>query len=265
MPITEPDWPAGLPASVSATELAGGLICATTRERLADGRDVVVKRCPYQAELEAEGLRALAAAGAPVPAVLGVAGGVLVLEDLRGTPDWAGLGRAIARLHRSTGERYGWHRDNPAGLFDQANTWCDDWPTFFVRQRILAHLADPAVPAGMADRLRRACAGPLPELLPEHPPASLTHGDLWVGNVVDGRWLLDPAVCYADRELDLACLEMGGFPNAVVQAYRQEYPPAEGYDGRRPALQLHKMLVGLRHFGPARLPRIEAVLAHYGW
>jgi fructosamine-3-kinase len=53
-------------------------------------------------------------------------------------------------VHRATAGRFGWHRDNPAGLFDQHNDWCDDWPTFFVRHRILAHLADPAVPAGIA-------------------------------------------------------------------------------------------------------------------
>jgi hypothetical protein len=41
---------------------------------------VVVKRCPYPAEVEADGLRALAGTGAPVPAVLGVGDHVLVLE-----------------------------------------------------------------------------------------------------------------------------------------------------------------------------------------
>jgi RIO-like serine/threonine protein kinase len=55
--------------------------------RLADGREVVVKRCPYAVEVEADGLAALDAAGAPVPAVLGVAGHVLALERVDGPPD----------------------------------------------------------------------------------------------------------------------------------------------------------------------------------
>jgi fructosamine-3-kinase len=259
------DWPPDLPHSVDSALLKGGMICRTTRELLVDGRQVVVKRCPYPAEVEAEGLLALAAAGAPVPAVLGAAARVLVLEYVSGPPAWADLGRAMARVHRSTSERYGWHRDNPAGRFDQRNAWCDDWPTFFVQRRILAHLDDPEVPTSMADRLRRACAGPLPELLPAHPPASLTHGDLWFGNVVDGHWMVDPAVCFADRELDLAFMQTGGLPDELFDAYQQEWPFEPGYERRRPALQLHKLLVGLRHFGPARLPRIEAVLEHYGW
>jgi len=269
------DWPDGLPHSVGSVLLKGGMICTTTRERLVDGRDVVVKRCPYPAEIEAEGLSALAAAGAPIPTVLGTAGHTLVLEYVDGPPDWAALGRAMAHAHQAaprqaapttrSADRYGWHRDNPAGRFDQQNGWTDDWPTFFVQHRILAHLADPAVPAAIVDRLRKAAAGPLPDLLPTRPQVSLTHGDLWLGNVVAGRWVVDPAVCYADRELDLAFMQTGGLPDELFDAYQREWPFELGYEQRRPALQLHKHLVGLRHFGPARLPRIVAVLDHYGW
>lgn len=266
-------WPADLPESIDSVLLKGGLICTTTKDRLADGTEVVVKQCPYPAEVEAEGLLALAAAGAPTPAVLGTAGNTLVLEYVDGPPDWPALGRAMARVHQaapadlagSAAGRYGWHRDNPAGRFDQKNSWTDDWPTFFVRYRILDHLDDPEVPADIAARLRRACAGPLPDLLPAAPQVSLTHGDLWFGNVVAGRWVVDPAVCYADRELDLAFMQTGGLPAELFDAYQREWPFEPGYLRRRPALQLHKLLVGLRHFGPARLPRIVAVLDHYGW
>ena len=65
------DWPVGLPALARAAPLSGGMICTALDGRLADGRRVVVKRCPYRVDVEAEGLRALAAAGAPVPAVVG--------------------------------------------------------------------------------------------------------------------------------------------------------------------------------------------------
>ena len=82
-------------------------------------------------------------------------------------PDWAGLGRAVARLHRTTGPRFGWHRDNSGGRIAQHNGWHDDWPTFFVENRVRVHLADPAVPDALRRRLERACAGPLPELLPD--------------------------------------------------------------------------------------------------
>ena len=261
------DWPSGLAPLVVIEPLKGGFICRTLQGRLADGREVVVKRCPYPAEVEADGLAALAAAGVPVPAVLGVAGQALVLERVGGPSDWAGLGRAIAHLHRTTGDRFGWHRDNFQGLTTQANGWSDDWPSFYVERRVRPHLADPRVPAPLRRRIERACEGPLPALLRPRPPASLTHGDLWVGNVIEGRWLVDPAVSFADRELELAYMQLSdSLPAELWDAYAGEWPPDPGYERRRPALWLHKFLNNIRHFGPDRyVPRIEAVLDGYGW
>jgi fructosamine-3-kinase len=261
------DWPPGLAPLTWSHPLTGGYICDTLRGRLADGREVVVKRCPYPAEVEADGLRALAAAGAPVPAVLGVASHVLVLEQVGGPPDWPALGRAIARLHRTTAARFGWHRDNFQGMTRQDNGWTDDWPTFYVERRVRVHLADPKVPEQLRRRIERACDGRLPALLRPRPPASLTHGDLWAANVVAGRWLVDPAVSFADRELELAYMQLSdSLPAELFEAYHDEWPPDPGYDERRPALQLHKFLNNIRHFGPDRyLPRIQAVLDGYGW
>jgi fructosamine-3-kinase len=260
-------WPPGLAPLVSTEPLKGGFICSTVRGRLADGREVVVKRCPYPAEVEADGLRALGAAGVPVPAVLGVGSQVLVLERVGGPPDWAGLGRAIAGLHRTTGDRFGWHRDNFQGITVQPNGWYEDWPSFYVERRVRPHLADARVPGPLRRRVERACEGPLPALLRPRPPASLTHGDLWVGNVIEGRWLVDPAVSFADRELELAYMQLSdSLPAEFWDAYMAEWPPDPGYERRRPALQLHKFLNNIRHFGPDRyVPRIEAVLDTYGW
>ena len=149
-----------------------------------------MKQCPYEAAVEVDGLAALATAGVPVPDVLGVAGGTLVLRLVQGPPDWPMLGTAIARMHRHTDRRYGWHRDNRAGRFVQPNSWTEEWPTFFVENRVRPHLADPSVPAAFRLRLERACDGPIRAMLPEDPLASLTHGDLWQG-IVDGRWVID--------------------------------------------------------------------------
>ena len=261
------DWPLGLAPLTSTRPLKGGFICSTVRGRLADGRKVVVKRCPYPAEVEADGLQALAAAGAPVPAVLGVANHVLVLEQVGGPPDWPALGRAIARMHRTTGNRFGWHRDNFQGMTRQHNAWSDDWPIFYVERRLRVHLADPKVPEPLRRRVERACDGPLPALLRPRPLASLTHGDLWAANVVEGRWLVDPAVSFADRELELAYMQLSNsLPPELFEAYADEWAPDPSYEQRRPALQLHKFLNNVRHFGPERyVPRIESVLDIYGW
>lgn len=241
-------------------------MCSTSRGQLADGRQVFVKRCPYPADAEADGLHALAAAGIPAPAVLGVAGRTLVLEYVSGQPAWAELGQAVARMHRTVGPRYGWHRDNRAGRFVQPNGWLDNWPTFYASRRIRPHLDDPAVPPPLRQRLEKAAAGPLLAVLPDHPTPSLTHGDLWIGNVVDGRWLVDPEVCFADRELDLAYMETSGhFPAEFWTSYYAQFPVDPTYADRRPALQLHHLLLQVRHFGDRCLAGVEAALAAYGW
>jgi fructosamine-3-kinase len=85
--------------------------------------------------------------------------------------------------------------------------------------------------------------------------------------VVEGRWLVDPAVSFADRELELAYMQLCNSLQAeLLDAYLEAWPPDPGYEQRRPALQLHKFLNNIRHFGPDRyVPRIEAVLDTYGW
>lgn len=76
--------PGGLPQVERWRALSGGSIAAVWHAQLADGHEVVVKDGSTAADLEAEGLRALAAAGAPVPEVLAADGTVLVLEYLTG-------------------------------------------------------------------------------------------------------------------------------------------------------------------------------------
>jgi fructosamine-3-kinase len=262
-----PSWPEDVPPLVTEAPLAGGWVCDTRRGRLADGRAVVVKRSPYPADAEADGLRALAAAGVPVPDVIGWAGRILVLEFVSGRPDWLALGRRVARMHATCGPAFGWHRDNRAGRFVQENGWLDHWGAFYAERRVRTHLADPGVPEDLRRRLHRACDGPLQALLPAHPRPALTHGDLHAGNVVDGRWLVDPEVSYADRELDVAFMQMSdSLPPSFWTAYEAELPFERGYERRRPALQLHHLLLQVRHFDPARFrPGIETVLDHYGW
>jgi fructosamine-3-kinase len=262
------DWPVGLPAVTSVVRLTGGWIGKTWRATLADGREVVVKQCPYPAEVEADGYAALSAAGVPVPGVLGCVRSTLVMRFVRGDADWPALGSAIARMHRHTDQRYGWHRDNRAGRFAQHNSWADDWPTFFVENRVRPHLADPSVPATFRKRIERACDGPIQSMLPEHPVASLTHGDLWRGNIVDGRWVIDPEVSFADRELDLAYMLMSveyPLPDEFWDAYRGVWQIPSDFEPRRRVLGLHHRLLQVRHFGASQLATLDADLRTLGW
>jgi fructosamine-3-kinase len=254
-PVPSP-WPAHLPAPRRASRLHGGDISDVVRVELGDGTTVVAKTTSYDADLEAEGLRALADAGAPVPEVLAVEPRLLVLAHVSGRADWAGLGAALARAHGHRVDRFGWHRDNVIGPLPQDNTWTRSWPGFYVERRLAPYLDD--LPTATAARLERAMSGPLPEVLDHDAVPSLVHGDLWTGNVVDGAWLVDPAVHHADRELDLAMLALfGDVPAAFHRAYAEAWPLDPGWEARRPALQLAPLLVHVRLFGGGYVAGVE--------
>ena len=132
-------------------------------------------------------------------------------------------------------------------------------------QRLLPFADD--LPPELATRLRRACEGPLPELVGAHDPApGLVHGDLWSGNVVAGRVLVDPAVCFADPELDRAFSEVfGGLPERMWAAHDEVAPPAPGWQDRLAALQLFHLLVHVRLFGGHYVSMVADRLDAYGW
>ncbi|MCK0118181.1 aminoglycoside phosphotransferase family protein [Isoptericola sp. S6320L] len=192
--------------------LAGGLFATVLRVGLADGRYVVVKvtgadttrLLRYEHGIsgtEAAVYRLAHRAGLPVPAVLHVDasrehvdGDVVVTEHLAGVL-WNGadlddgaaravrrsLGAVMARLHRITGDRFGY----PAPSADLSR---ETWPEAFgaMVEAVLADADrwDVPLPHG---RLRAAVrAGH--EVLAAVATPRLVHADLWPGNV-----LLDPA------------------------------------------------------------------------
>ena len=228
---------------------------------------MAIKHTAYDARLEADGLQRLAQAGAPVPEVLGVDQDELVMEWVSGPSDWEALGSALASLHRTTADAFGYDFDNVIGSLPQSNPWTQSWGEFFAQNRVQVHLNDPAVPAPLRHRLEAASGGLLPALLDEHLPVpSLIHGDLWSGNIVDGSFLIDPAVSFSDREVELAFMAVfGGLPQAMWNGYLDVWPLADGWERRRPALQLHHLLVHVRIFGGGYIRMVEDRLDRLGW
>ncbi len=60
------------------------------------------------------------------------------------------------------------------------------------------------------------------------------HGDLWSGNYLIGQngetVLIDPAVYYGNREVELAFTKLfGGFSTAFYEGYQQAFPLAEDF------------------------------------
>jgi len=223
---------------------------------------------------ETDGLEALAAAGARVPAPLchGETGteAFLVLEhlDLRGKGDYAALGRELARLHSSHGEDYGWHRNNYIGKTPQLNRRSHSWGEFWSQSRMAPQL-ELARENGLGGSLIRKgeqLAASLPKLLAGHAPAaSLLHGDLWSGNtgfLADGTPVLfDPAVYLGDREADLAMTELfGGYPEVFYSAYGEAAPLDEGYSLRKTLYNLYHVLNHANLFGGGYAAQAERMM-----
>lgn len=172
----------------------------------------------------------------------------LEMEWVGGSPDWERLGVALAGVHRHRAEKFGYHLDNVIGPLRQANPWTADWGEFFVEHRVRPYLDD--LPDVLGRRIDRLCESRIPKLLDHDPVPSLIHGDLWAGNIVDGAYLIDPAVSYSDRELELAFMaQFGGIPDAMWHGYQQAWPLDPGWEQRRPLLQLYHLLVHVRLFG----------------
>lgn len=246
--------------------LSGGDLSEIVQIVLTDGRAAVVKSGPAP-RTEAAMLAAIAAAGAPVPAVLAVDDGALVLARLPDTGRVAGaqtdLGRVLRRLHACRGPQYGWTENYAFGAVTIDNAWAEDWPAFWGERRLLA--CAPHVPVALAKRLERL-AGRLGDFLPSRPPPSLLHGDLWSGNVLtDGArisGLIDPACSYGDGEVDLAMLNLFGQTDAAFDAAYGPLPA--GWRPRRAIYALWPALVHLRLFGADYRVLVEGLLAHVG-
>lgn len=268
---------------VEASLLAGGSINRVYRVRLSGGRELVFKWHPSPPrgffEAERDGLKALHAVGVlRVPRVYAAGPRGIVMEWLPPAP--AGedrrqaevLGRGLAQQHRKTAALYGWEKDNYIGLLPQYNRQNRRWVDFFRECRLRPQLK-LAQTRGRLNPQRRRWAERVLERLEEWideeaVSPSLLHGDLWGGNwmaTVDGPALIDPAVCYGDREMDLAMAELfGGFPRAFFDAYREAYPLAAGYEDRRPLYQLYYLLIHLNLFGESYGPQVDEVLRRYG-
>jgi fructosamine-3-kinase len=247
--------------------LAGGDLSEVLLFRRPDGRCTVAKGGPAVGT-EAAMLRSLVGPDVPAPMVEGEHDGVLLLEyipnDAVFSPlAWADIGKALRQLHCRTGERYGWPVDYRLGTVEMDNRQTEDWPRFWAEQRLVAT-------ARVLDRPWRErvdlLTERLRELLPQAPPASHLHGDLWSGNILvaEGKLaaLIDPACYFGHGEVDLAMLTLFGEP---PPEFWDSYHPLEpGWEERRIAYQLFPALVHLRLFGGTYGGMVDRLLIRLG-
>ncbi len=183
---------------------------------------------------------------------------------------WQDLAIKLAKLHQQTKAHFGLRENNFIGNLPQQNGFTEDWNSFFTNNRILP-LVRMAVDRNLVPKLfvvnvERLLKN-IGSLLPAEPPA-LVHGDLWSGNlIVDSQGLpclIDPAVYYGHREMDIAFSRLfGGFEQKFYDVYQEVNSLAPDFDSRMDIYNIYPLLVHLNLFGKSYLGQIEAILARF--
>ncbi|HLT81000.1 MAG TPA: fructosamine kinase family protein [Cyclobacteriaceae bacterium] len=265
------------------TPTGGGCINNGGRLRSAQG-DFFLKwnsaqRYPGMFEAEAKGLALLHNTGAiriPRVSTTGIADDYqfILMEFIPSAPRvgdyWEMLGGQLAKLHRTSWHQYGLDHDNYIGALPQQNTPGAEWVTFFIEQRL-----DPQLKRGVdAGSIGRdvvaqfdALYKRLPDILSTETP-SLVHGDLWSGNLIvddaGNPCLIDPAVYFGHREIDLAMTELfGGFDRRFYEAYQAAFPNPPGLSERLDIYKLYPLLVHVNLFGGGYLHDVRSILRSF--
>mgnify|MGYP005840410809 CR=1 FL=1 len=180
---------------------------------------------------------------------------------------WKNFGVLLAQMHQVSQEQFGLDHANYIGKLPQVNRWHDKWSTFFAQERILPqwwHARQNGHFSSKDEQRLEALLQNLENLVPVEPPA-LLHGDLWSGNYLPFAErqpaLIDPAVYYGHREMDIAMMHLfGGFPRELFRAYNEEYPLEKGWQQRLDIHNLYPLLVHVNLFGGGYAGEVSRIL-----
>jgi fructosamine-3-kinase len=183
---------------------------------------------------------------------------------------WQNLGIGLAHLHLTESDQFGFEEDNFIASIPQRNNRQPNWINFFIEERL-----EPLIGKAYFDRLIpldflksfQEIYPKIESIFPTEKPA-LLHGDLWSGNVISTKsgepCLIDPAVYFGHREMDLAFSQLfGGFDGLFYEAYESVFPLEPGFESRMGVYNLYPLLVHLNLFGSAYLPGIERIVNRF--
>jgi len=179
---------------------------------------------------------------------------------------WEVFGQKLALMHKQTHSKFGLDFDNYIGSLYQDNTQNKNWTEFFIQNRLQAQLSIGNFSGTLLSDFDKLFQK-LPNLFPNEKPA-LLHGDLWSGNFLakngDTPMLIDPAIYYGNREIDIAMSNLfGGFNSDFYFAYNESHPLENGWEERIQICNLYPLLVHVNLFGGAYINQVKNILSYY--
>lgn len=183
---------------------------------------------------------------------------------------WRNFAKQLAKLHQQKGSLFGLESDNYMGELIQKNSYNSSFSDFFIENRL-----KPQIKLAIDNRLLQpktihqfdSLYKHLESIFPKDEPCAI-HGDLWSGNFIcnlkEQVVLIDPAVYYGHREVDLAMTTLfGGFSSDFYKFYNEIYPLEKGFKIRKDIYNLFPLLIHLNLFGSSYLGSIEAIITKF--
>ncbi len=188
----------------------------------------------------------------------------ILLEYIANNNDNSDIAWQVAQLHSSTAETFGFHYPAYIASIPVLNHRCENWAEFYwfyrVQPLIEVCIKQNLLPSGMLKCENRFVKA-IHSIVPEDKPR-LIHGDLWAGNyLVDQSglaYLIDPAIFYGHREMDIAMSKLfGGFPANFYEEYNSIFPIQAGWENRLKIFQFYYLLVHVLLFGKSYATRTK--------
>jgi fructosamine-3-kinase len=267
---------------LSVRPLGGGCIGEVYRAELEEGTPLVAKvdrEGESHLEREAYMLRYLRERSElPVPEVYYGSETPLLMEFVEGSSHFTEVAERhaaelLAALHGITADSYGYERDTLIGVLGQPNPSTKSWAEFFRDHRLLyiALVAHEAGRLPVEDLLRvERLSEKIDELIEDPNPPALIHGDVWSANVLARgdriTAFLDPAIYYADPEIELAFISLfDSFGRPFLDRYQEIRPIRDGFfEVRRDLYILYPLLVHTYFFGGGYLGSVRNTLDRFG-
>lgn len=180
---------------------------------------------------------------------------------------WTLFGNYLANLHKNTAPEFGLNYNNYIGSLKQSNSQKSTWTQFFIEERLLPQIKlardNGLAKKELSNNFERFFLQ-IESIFPTEKPA-LLHGDLWSGNFLCNKnsnpVLIDPAIYYGHREMDIAMSKLfGGFSSIFYESYNETSPLEKGWQQRIDFCNLYPLLVHLNLFGQGYLSSLLPIL-----